>query len=218
MKRKTIFFLLLFLIIPFIGKADVWSEPAVKQYFSKNRNYKLVIYPAITPEKYAEWLKYRTIDMRLSQSERRKKERFFSNLTASDTVLVPCTGILYHISGDDTIKIWERKLLNAVCPVTANVSDDGSSVVTFNNWYSNGYGVNVMVVYNEKGDAKRTYKLEEITPYPLNDYFISLSSIWWNAGTRFIDNNRIEISFQNEKHAIIRRIYNTHQFIFENQP
>ncbi len=215
MKRKTMLLLFPFLIIPFTGKADVWSKPSVKEYYSQNRNYKLVVYPTITPEKYAEWNNYRNLDTQLSKSEQKKKERFLSSLTASDTVLIPCTGILYHVSGNDTVRIWERKLLNSVCPVTANVSNNGSSVVTFDNWYSNGYGVNVMVVYNEKGDAKRTYKLEEITPYPLNDYFTSLSSIWWNAGTRFIDNDRIEIGFQNEKHAVIKRIYNTKTYMFE---
>lgn len=215
MKRKTMLLLVLFLIIPSTGKADVWSKPSVKEYYSQNRNYKLVVYPTITPEKYAEWNHYRNLDSQLSKSEQKKKDRFLSSLTASDTVLIPCTGILYHVSGNDTVRIWERKLLNSVCPVTANVSSDGSSVVTFDNWYSIGYGVNVMVVYNEKGDAKRTYKLEEITPYPLNDYFTSLSSIWWNAGTRFIDNDRIEIGFQNEKHAVLKRIYNTKTYMFE---
>ncbi len=217
MKRTIIYPLLLFLSISFTGKADVWTKPAVKEYYSQNKTYKFVVYPSVTPDKYEEWHKYRIIDSKLSKAEQKKKERFFSDLTASDTVLVPCTGILYHISGDDTVKIWERKLLNAVCPVNANVSDDGSSVVTFDNWYSNGYGMNVMVVYNGKGDAKRTYKLEEITPYPLNDYFTSISSIWWDAGTRFIDKDRIEISFQNEKHVVKKRIYNTKEYAFEDR-
>ena len=208
---------MLFLIIPFTGKADVWTKPAVKEYYSQNGTYKFVVYPTMTPAKYEEWHKYRIIDSKLSKTEQKKKERFFSDLTASDTVLVPCTGVLYHISGNDTVKIWERKLLNTICPVTANVSDNGSSVVTFDNWYSNSYGVNVMVVYNGKGDAMRTYKLEEITPYPLNDYFTSMSSIWWDAGTRFIDNERIEISFQNEKHAVIKRIYDTKDYAFKNR-
>lgn len=72
-----------------------------------------------------------------------------------------------------------------------------------------------MVVYNENGDLKKTYSLSDISPYPLNDYLISISSIWWSSGARYIDNERVEIVFQTEKKESKTRIYNTNLLEFE---
>jgi hypothetical protein len=32
-----------------------------------------------------------------------------------------------------------------------------------------GYGKNIFVVYDENGEAKSSYQLKEISPFPLND-------------------------------------------------
>ena len=145
----------------------------------------------------------------------KRRAKFFKTLTAKDTVLIPCHGKLFCITGTDTVLIWERKLLNDICPVSAIVSNDGSSIVTFDNWFSNGYGGNVMVVYNYKGDAKRTYSLSEISPYPLNDYVTSISSIWWSSVERYLDNENVEIEFYTEKKETTKRIYNIKRLEFE---
>ena len=137
------------------------------------------------------------------------------NITEQDTIRIPCTAELYQINGADSVLIWERPLLNEVCPVYAIVANDGSSIATFDNWYSTGYGVNVFVVYDEKGNAKKTYKLEEISPFPLNDYMMTISSLHWNIGEKYIDNGRIEIIFGAEDDRQISKIYNIKKLEFE---
>ena len=209
MKNLLFNIIFLFLVfIPYCSKADVWDSPKVKEYYSKNKKYKFVVFPKIVPDKYYKW-KYYKETRELRRSKQKKKVKFLNSITENDTIITPCHGQLYYISGNDTILIWDRRLLNEESPVYAIVSNDGSSVVTFDNWYSTGYGGNVMVVYNEKGDALRSYKLEEISPYPLNDYLISISSIHWLSDAYFIDNTRLEIVFMNENKHTKNRIYNT---------
>lgn len=137
------------------------------------------------------------------------------NITAQDTVLTPCTADLYKIDNSDSVLVWRRPLLNFVCPVYAIIANDGSSIATFDNWYSTGYGVNVFVVYDEKGDAKKTYKLEEISPFPLNDYPMSISSIQWNKREEYLDVERIEIVFGAEDNREKTRTYNMKKLEFE---
>lgn len=213
-KRFCIIIYTLFLI-PSIVKADIWDTPKEKVYYSENKSFKLIVIPTIIPEKYYQWNYFKNSQVPFNKAGQRRKKRLLESITESDTILIPCHGKLYSISRADTILMWDRKLLNDNCPVHAIVSNDGSSVVTFDNWYSVGYGVNVMVIYNEIGDAKKTYKLEEITPYPLNDYPRTISSVLWRYGARFINNDKIEIDFRNEKDVIIKRTYNTNQLIFE---
>ena len=133
------------------------------------------------------------------------------DILGQDTIETPCTAELYR----DSVLIWKRKLLNDNCPVHAIIANDGSSVATFDNWYMTGYGENIFVVYNEKGDAKKTYKLDEISPYPLNDYPMSMSSIYWRSEVKFIDNERIEIIFETEMKDFTQKIYNVKRFEFE---
>ena len=171
------------ILVPMFAKADTWTSPIIKTYYSENKEYKLIVTP-----------------------------RSFS---AQGTTLMSCTAELYRINESESIQIWKKPLVNVLSPVHAIVANDGSSIATFDNWYSKGYGVNVFVVYNEKGEAKKTYKLEEVTPFPLNDYLRSISSLHWYAGVRFIDNERIEIIFETETNKQARRIYKTKSFEFE---
>ena len=138
------------------------------------------------------------------------------NINPEDTTITPCKAELYKIIGTDSVLIWRSNLLNDICPVHALVANDGSSIATFDNWYSSGYGFNTLVIYNDKGQAKKTYKLEEISPFPLNEYMKSISSLHWNGGELYIDNNRIEITFLTENKSIAKRIYNLKKLEFEN--
>ena len=215
MSKNIIILGLLLLFTTEICKADSWAPYKTKEYYSENKEYKLVVTPRFTPKKYYDWVYFKQTANIHNKVIDRKRKKFFDNLTENDTVLIPCHGKLFCITGTDTVLIWERKLLNDICPASAIVSNDGSSIITFDNWFSNGYGGNVMVGYNEKGDAKKTYSLSEISPYPLNDYFTSISSIWWKSDAKFIDNEKIVIEFYTEKKETIKRIYNTRLLEFE---
>lgn len=208
-------FILLGLFISMLSKADEWIIPQVQTYYSENKEYKLIITPKVTPDKYYEWVYYKNNKQPQTEKILREKEKFMQNISKQDTILIPCIAELYRTKGTDCILVWESILLNENCPVYAIVANNGSSVATFDNWYSIGYGVNVFVVYNEKGKAKRTYNLEEITPFPLNDYSISTSSLFWRKEVRYVDIDRIEIVFESEKGKTIKKIYNINKFEFE---
>lgn len=197
-------------------KADVWDIPRVKTYYSNNKEFILVVTPTIIPDKYNQWYYYNKCN-KYPQTKKllRRKAKFMQNISGQDTILIPCTAELYQINKTDSVLVWKKTFLNDICPVYAIIANDGSSVATFDNWYSTGYGVNVFVVYDEKGNAKKTYKLEEISPFPLNDYMMSISSLHWNKGERYIDNEKIEIIFGTEDNKQTTRIYNIKKMEFE---
>lgn len=191
--KKYILFILTLLLADNI-LADVWDSPKIKEYFNEDSTYYVKVYPRNVPDKYYKWV---------NASSKKKK-----NFHPSDTTITPCYAKMYRvINGKDSL-IWEQKLINTVAPVIAIVSDDGKYLVTFDNWYSMGYGVDVMAYYNEKGDLIKRHMLEDISPFPINTYEISTSSIWWRCGQEFIDNQRISICFIDENETIKKITYN----------
>jgi hypothetical protein len=200
MKNKLIG--LLFLI--FMGQniyADLWSNPQIEHYYSENKVYILKVFPTDIPKNYFKWM----------SSSPKKKERF----TAKDTMIIFCHVILYKIDDMDTVRIWERKLINEIAPAHVIVANDGKSIITFDNWSSNGYGVNVMVSYDECGKLVKRYSLEDISPFPINDYLITMSSIHWRSEEKYIDKQRVEIIFSDKVGNNKIRIYNIEAQEFE---
>ena len=185
----------------FQARADCWDSPKTKFYYSENKAFVLKVVPTYIPEKYYEW-----------RSAKQNKKKKFSQ---SDTTIVHGYAILYKFLVNDSIIIWKRQIINRICPVTAYVSNDGKHVVTFDNWYNMGYGDDILVIYNESGDFTKRYKLEDISPFPINDYEMSISSLHWNCGNRFLDNERIDICFYVEK-IDKHRILNVEEMKFEN--
>ena len=173
--------------------ADSWNSPSVARYYSDNGQFMLKIMPTFIPDKYWDW----------KSSKPKKRIKY----TAKDTVIIKCHAFLYSIKNKDTIEIWNKKLINDIAPVTAIISNNGKSVITFDNWSSMGYGLDVMVVYDSNGGLIKRYQLENFSPIPINDYFISISSIWWRCGVRFIDENSVEICFKDDKKNVRTRKY-----------
>lgn len=201
MNKRTISIILFLFVIIFQVKADTWEDARTMFFYSENKTFMLKVVPLTIPEK-----------MYKANYERLKRKK---KLSDKDTTIIPCTGTLYKITATDTSVVWERKLINRECPVSAIISNDGSSVVTFDKWHSIGYGFDVMVVYNELGDLKKRFQLEDISLFPINDYRSSISSLYWCCGKKFKDNDRIEICFENEKEAKSNRIFNVKKLVFE---
>jgi hypothetical protein len=201
MTKKTLIIVSL-LLVSIISRADIWPNEKTTDFYSANRLFMLRVVPRFVPEKYYKW----------ERSSTKKRDRF----NEKDTVIVPCHAFLYKISNTDTTIVWERNLINMFSPVSALISNDGMSVITFDSWYGLGYGVDVMVVYNEKGDLRKRYSLEEISPFPINDFRFTISSIIWKEDCKYIDNKRIELSFINSKDSILKRIYNVEKLDFES--
>ncbi len=197
---KRIFTLLTLSILTSILQADEWPNPEIKRYYSANGLFMLKVIPTKIPDKYYQWL----------AAKPKKKARF----SPSDTTIVHCHASFYRID-KDTSEIWTRNLINSIMPMEVIIANDGKSFVTFDNWSSLGYGLDVMVTYDGDGNLIKRYQLDDFTPFPLNSYMISITSIWWRCGCNYIDNNMIEICFQNDEKSIRKRQYNLIKQEFE---
>ena len=219
-KLQLISFLFLFLILKEL-KADEWPRTRITYYYSENKAFMLKVVPTKYPPN-KNTLKF------FAEHPEAKKDylRVYAEKPGNtesgilDTVIKNCHGLLYKTSSSDTTLIWEKELVNKLSPVNAIVSNNGKSVLTFDDWLGIGYGNNVMVIYNEAGGFIKSYQLQDISPYPIDDYDQSISSIYWNGPNwnytnKYIDSERIEINFKNKKGNSIRRIYNLKILAFE---
>lgn len=204
---KHFLLLVLTTIVSLTTKADSWLEPTTQTFFSDNKQYMLVIKPAVVPLKYTAWKYYSQQNTTTSKRKSRKKLRFMQTITDKDTTLIPCMSALYKISNTDTLLIWEKPMLNDVCPIHAIVANDGSSVATIDNWYSRGYGANVFVIYDANGEAKHTYQLNDFSPFPSNEYFTSVSSLHWCGGATYVHPLKISLTCINQQKQIRSVIY-----------
>ena len=70
-----------------------------------------------------------------------------------------------------------------------------------------------MTCYDKHGNLTRRFTLEDISPFPINDYKFTISSIWWRCGVKYISNNEVKICFEDENENTKELIY----FIKENE-
>ena len=82
----------------------------------------------------------------------------------------------------------DKPLQNRLSPVTAVVANGGWRIVTFDNYYSVGFGDEVIVFYNETGDLIKKYSLEDLlSKEELDRVPRSVSSRWWRNRVRLDD-------------------------------
>jgi hypothetical protein len=180
---------------------DSWSEATIIRYYSEDSVYFVEIVPTKIPEKYWEW-----------KGAKPKKMHKYS---PADTTIIQSHAKMYRVENRDTVKVWEQKLVNPHTPVTALVSSDGKYLVTFDDWYNVGYGPNVFVVYNEKGELLKQYYLKDFSPLPIDDYSISISSIWWRCEADFLSEERLRICFMDAEGMKQHKDYNLAKLQFE---
>jgi hypothetical protein len=143
---KTFIIIILSILLTYKVKADVWALPEIKNYYNSDSTFYIRIFPQNIPEKYFKWV----------EASAKKKKEF----QAADSLITPCYAQMYMVKAEGDSLIWEKKLINRVAPMTAIVSNDGKCLVTFDNWASMGYGVDVMAYYNEKGELIERHMLE----------------------------------------------------------
>ncbi len=113
-----------------------------------------------------------------------KDARFTVTTKISPTSLASCSGALSVNKGSAEqatwVEIWRQPLQNQVSPVTVLVANGGWRVITFDNYYSAGYGEEVVVFYDEQGELLKKYSLEALlSPTELGQVSRSVSSRWW---------------------------------------
>ena len=140
--------------------------------------------------------------------------RFVVTSTGQTSALSNCSGSLYIKSpsntGDDWLKVWEKPLQNKLSPVTALVANNGWRVVTFDNYYTVGYGNEVVVIYNEKGDLLKKYSLEMLlSPEELGQVSRTVSSRWWRKKVAIVDELgllKVEVALRKDQVQTIKTL------------
>jgi len=113
-----------------------------------------------------------------------KDARFIVISSGKLSGLVNCSGSVYTKSSltaaESWVKRWDKPLQNQLSPVTALVANGGWRVVTFDNYYSVGFGDEVIVFYDEAGNLLKKYSLESLlSETELSQVPRSVSSRWW---------------------------------------
>lgn len=82
--------------------------------------------------------------------------------------------------------VWDREIVNDIAPVLAIVRDDGEYAVTFDNWYTVGYGPDVVAIYAKDGSLLHKRALSDIIPENYIEALQrSVSSINWRDEPSF---------------------------------
>ena len=142
----------------------------------------LFVLVALTPVAQADsWLPPKPSTSYFSQSQ---DTQFVVTFSAPKDNPSLCFGILYKKNpdpkGPDWLNVWEKPMADGVPPVVVLVANSGWRVITFDRWYSVGYGENVIVFYDEKGSVLKKYSLESLlTESELSQLPCSVSSRWW---------------------------------------
>ena len=115
--------------------------------------------------------------------------RFTVTVKQIPASLADCTGALSLNKGSadkaSWVEVWRGPLQNQLSPVTALVANGGWRVVTFANYYSVGYGDEVIVFYDEQGNLLKKYSLESLlSPMELGQVPRSVSSRWWRKAAK----------------------------------
>ena len=198
---KLCLLLLAMLGCPLHMLADSWSIPLPHDYYNADSSYFLRVVPLYIPPKYHQW----------QQAKPKRKARFIPQ----DTLVVPCHAMLYQRTANGPHVVWKQDLINRVAPTAVLVSNDGRYVVTFDNWSSMGYGVDVMVVYDHQGYLLKRYNLEQISPFPINLYTKTISSLWCRCETAFTTPNQLSICFLTQDRRTQIRLYSLAELAFE---
>lgn len=166
--------------------ADVYGPAKKRTVFSKNKEYCLKVFPR---ENYPS----KIMDKKIKEY---KKTHDTYTLPLPDSLISIslCHAELYRIENADTVLIWNKPLANYDAPDGVLIANDGQTVVTLDDWHSHGFG-DVVVVYDENGDVRVSYNLEDLSPFKIEEYLRTVSSIWWCHDAKYLDNSRFELTF-----------------------
>lgn len=151
--------------------ADSWMMPSTKSYASCSGHARVTVVP-------------RDLNSQLSYYQDKLDGKEPAGQAKGGARVASAR--LEILSGKKWHTVWDRQIANEVAPVSAIVRDDGSYVVTFDDWGGVGYGPNAVVVYGANGKLVRALALSDIVPADYIDALPhSVSSIHWRGEPRF---------------------------------
>ncbi len=163
--------------------ADSWMPPSTEIFLSANQKSRVTITP-------------RDLDSPLEYFRDKVNEKEDPGLPQDARNLQALAVVEMKSDTGEWVFVWKTDLVNEIAPVSAIVSDDGSHLVTFDNWHSVGYGPSAIVYYNQKEGLKRQFDLSYFLPtYYIEALPRSVSSRSWKKGDATIEGDilRLEI-------------------------
>lgn len=163
------------------ARGDSWMPPTRQSFLSPGKTARLTVIPCEIASPLAYFddkVKGREPAGQASGRERHAR------------------GIVERRTSSGWMTVWRGPLANEVSPVSALVSDDGAHIVTFDNWHSMGFGVNVVVIYRADGTVVRSLRLEDFLPATyINALPRSVSSLKWHGADRLtLDGRQVLIA------------------------
>ena len=151
-------------------RADSWAPPSTETYVSANGNSRAIIVP-------------RALAGALRYFEDKVEGVEPAGQAKGAPARSPTARVELKQADGSWKLLWVRPLVNDVGPTSALVADDGSHLVTFDNWHSAGYGDDVVVIYDGRGQLVRKLSLDQVLP-PAYVHHVprSVSSRWWSRG------------------------------------
>lgn len=150
-------------LFPALAGADDWPAPVAKTTESANGRYRVSVLPRLSTEP-----------------------------GAGQRPVHPLARVERLVSPGHWQLVWQRPLVNEVAPVSALLADDASYLVTFDNWHAVGYGEDVVVIYDRRGELVRKLSLEQIlSPERLRQVPMSVSSRWWGGKHRLVQGDLV---------------------------
>ena len=152
--------------------SDTWAPPGEWSHRSRGQQFRFKVFPRVLSSAADYW----------REDDRGPHKR--GQMAGKQGV---CIGQLEKRTADGSyVVIWKRELVNDVSPVTALVTADGSHVVTFDNWHSQGFGADVVVIYGLEGKLVASFGLADFLPMEqIAKLPRSVSSILWGGEHHF---------------------------------
>ena len=180
-----IIILIFFFCLDSKSNADRWESPRKNIYFSENKLYRLIVYPKeyIQDEDYLSKL---ILDKELKRES--TDIRTFDQKELSQYSNAACYGFLEEKNDQGAFdKIREVSFVNVMAPAEALISNSGDYIVTLDNWGSIGYGDDILVIYDQKGELVRRFSLKDFySEQEIKNLNRSVSSIYWRGKVTFV--------------------------------
>ena len=185
MVKKLLFFL--FVLSVSTSHADFWLPPTCTDYYSPDSSVYIHVVPACVT------------------LFKKNKLKHLDSCSGDCIVPKPCKATIYKHIGNDLL--YSFTLKNLFAPQKVFINNNGTYIITINDWGSAGTGDNVLVIY-KNGNLKKNFSLLEISPIKIDNYYTTVSSIWWFAKLEFLNDNVCKITFQDINRQQFEKYFN----------
>ena len=172
------FTLALLMLASPVALADSWAPPTTKITESANGQFRVTVVP-------------RPLAGALAYFQDKVDGVGAAGQRKGEAQVSPVAMVEKRDGANGWRAVWQMPLVNDVAPTSVRLSNDGSRLVTFDNWHSVGLGDDVVVIYDEQGDLVRKLSLDQIVPAAYVAHLPrTVSSLWWGGEHALVADDR----------------------------